>query len=63
MLSFSDGTGHDESLLFPSPITPPPLAFVRTGSKREAIMGGGEDVDDVCRSFENYLVEMIVDEG
>ncbi|KAJ0007389.1 hypothetical protein Pint_30634 [Pistacia integerrima] len=42
--------------LFPSPLTP---AFVKggIGSSRD------EDVEDACRSFENYLVEMIVEEG
>lgn len=51
--------GHDEKL-FPSPITP---AYPRaTGAvKKEA--SGDEDVEDACRSFQNYLVEMIVEEG
>ena len=50
-----------EGRLFPSPITP---AYVKTGSRaghREA--SGDEDVEDACRSFENYLVEMVVEEG
>lgn len=37
-------------LLFPSPVT-----------KMEA--SGHEEVEDACRSFENYLVDMIVEEG
>ncbi|ONK62580.1 uncharacterized protein A4U43_C07F5590 [Asparagus officinalis] len=38
---------------FPSPITP---AFIK-------LIEEGEDVDEACKSFENYLVEMIVEEG
>ncbi|KAK9280543.1 hypothetical protein L1049_014235 [Liquidambar formosana] len=42
------------------PITP---AYIRSsgGGKKEAL--AREDVEDACRSFENYLVEMIVEEG
>lgn len=45
-----------ETPVFPSPLTP---AYVRA-DKRE---GSSRDVEDACRSFENYLVEMIVEEG
>ncbi|KAK6927188.1 hypothetical protein RJ641_008907 [Dillenia turbinata] len=55
----SDG-GH-ERLLFPSPITP---AYVKNnGHQQKGNLCGREDVEDACRSFENYLVEMIVEEG
>lgn len=49
--------GRDQAP-FPSPLTP---AFVKliSGSR----FAEGEDVEEACRSFENYLVEMIVDEG
>ncbi|XVF46127.1 hypothetical protein PTKIN_Ptkin03bG0001700 [Pterospermum kingtungense] len=46
--------GHDR-LLFPSALTP---AYMKGSSKSKR-----EDVEDACRSFENYLVEMIVEEG
>ncbi|XP_065848033.1 transcription repressor OFP17 [Euphorbia lathyris] len=45
---------------FSSPITPGYIRASRTVMK-EAF--GDEDVEDACRSFENYLVEMIVEEG
>lgn len=45
-----------ETPLFPSPLT---SAYVRE-DKRE---GSSQEVEDACRSFENYLVEMIVEEG
>lgn len=53
--SFSEVEHHKAP--FPSPLTP---AYVRlsTATKKEA-----DDVEDACRSFENYLVEMIVEEG
>lgn len=62
--SFSErggGGGGGEGMLFPSPLTP---AYIRLNkdAKREAY-SGLEDVEDACRSFENYLVEMIVEEG
>ncbi|KAL6967800.1 hypothetical protein U1Q18_033609 [Sarracenia purpurea var. burkii] len=56
--SFSD-TGHHK-VPFPSPLTP---AYVRMGGAHEREVSDQEDVEDACRSFENYLVEMIVDEG
>ncbi|OAY24162.1 transcription repressor OFP17 [Manihot esculenta] len=46
--------------LFPSPLTPAYITASRVAMK-EAF--GNEDVQDACRSFENYLVEMIVEEG
>ncbi|XP_058075858.1 transcription repressor OFP17-like [Magnolia sinica] len=48
--------------LFPSPITP---VYVKVGhcvDQGEDVMGRS-NVEDSCRSFENYLVEMIVEEG
>ncbi|OMP02315.1 hypothetical protein COLO4_11196 [Corchorus olitorius] len=58
--SFSEAA--QERLLFPSPLTP---AYVKVGgsSKMGSSGSGYEDVEDACRSFENYLVEMIVEEG
>lgn len=43
--------GSREKLLFPSPMRG------RKMSDQE------EEVEDACRSFENYLVEMIIEEG
>ncbi|KAA3490744.1 transcription repressor OFP17-like [Gossypium australe] len=48
-----------DRLLFSSPLIPANYMKVGGGSrKREP-----SDVEDACRSFENYLVEMIVEEG
>lgn len=51
-----------EHALFPSPITP---AYVKasTGVNRKEVASGDDVIEDSCRSFENYLVEMIVEEG
>lgn len=58
-----------ERLLFPSPITPaapsaigsaPSKSLKRRGWDSD---GGVDEVEDACRSFENYLVEMMVEEG
>ncbi|KAL4334632.1 hypothetical protein GQ457_07G031560 [Hibiscus cannabinus] len=48
-----DGDRDRERLLFSSPLTP------ATCMRRR----GSSDVEDACRSFEKYLVEMIVEEG
>ncbi|KAK9022630.1 hypothetical protein V6N11_002877 [Hibiscus sabdariffa] len=45
-----------DRLLFSSPLTP---ATCINGSRRR----GSSDVEDACRSFEKYLVDMIVEEG
>ncbi|XP_028072579.1 transcription repressor OFP17-like [Camellia sinensis] len=57
--SFSDAGYHKAPFL--SPLTP---AYVRmSGADQKKGVLVQEDVEDACRSFENYLVEMIVDEG
>ena len=56
--SFSDA-GHSRAP-FPSPLTP---ASVKMGAAIEEVVSGEEEVEDACRSFENHLVDMIVDEG
>ncbi|KAG9455208.1 hypothetical protein H6P81_008112 [Aristolochia fimbriata] len=43
--------------LFPSPITPANLKRAR-----ESTESSSSNVEDACRSFENYLAEMIVEE-
>ncbi|XP_077222858.1 transcription repressor OFP17-like [Tasmannia lanceolata] len=50
-----------EQVLFPSPLTP---AYVKMGGdiRRMEVACSGE-VEDACQNFENYLVEMIVEEG
>lgn len=45
-----------EKLLFPSPMM---RGRKVAGSSWEEV----EEVEDACRSFENYLVEMIIEEG
>ncbi|XP_040993853.1 transcription repressor OFP17-like [Juglans microcarpa x Juglans regia] len=57
--SVSRGGGHDGKL-FPSPITPTYARATGAGKKEASV---DEDVEDACRSFENYLIEMIVEEG
>ncbi|XP_030524098.1 transcription repressor OFP17 [Rhodamnia argentea] len=62
-----------ERLLFPSPITPaassaihnaPSKSLKRSGWDSYEDGGDGVDeVEDACRSFENYLVGMIAEEG
>ncbi|GAB2249393.1 hypothetical protein Droror1_Dr00012752 [Drosera rotundifolia] len=56
--SMSD-VGHAKDP-FPSPITP---AYMRNDQENEESSNGLDEVEDECRSFENYLVEMIVEEG
>lgn len=49
-----------ERMLLPSPLTPAYLK-VSSANKREPFFN--EEVEDACRSFENYLAQMIVEEG
>ncbi|KAE8688559.1 putative Ovate family protein 4 [Hibiscus syriacus] len=58
--SISEAAGcNRDMLLFSSPLTPASYMKVGGGSRKRA----SSDVEDACRSFENYLVEMIVEEG
>ncbi|MCD7468371.1 hypothetical protein HAX54_006459 [Datura stramonium] len=57
--SFSDVENHNKAP-FPSPLTP---AYARLSAASIKKVSVQDDVEDACRSFENYLVEMIVDEG
>ncbi|KAJ4845910.1 hypothetical protein Tsubulata_025755 [Turnera subulata] len=50
-----------ERMLFPSPITPASSRKVKKDDPNGPIVD--EEVEDACRSFENYLVDMIVEEG
>lgn len=56
---------EDEKMqLFPSPLTPAfAMGGIGSSRRRELSPVGDEDVEDACRSFENYLVKMIVEEG
>ncbi|XP_060197434.1 transcription repressor OFP17-like [Lycium barbarum] len=56
--SFSDAS-HIKAPV-PSPITPAYVKFSEAIKKEVLIQ---DDVEDACRSFENYLAEMIVEEG
>ncbi|TKY56595.1 Transcription repressor OFP17 [Spatholobus suberectus] len=49
-----------ETPLFPSPLTP---ACVKACGAEKGEEASRQEVGDACRSFENYLVEMIVEEG
>ncbi|XP_038705557.1 transcription repressor OFP17 [Tripterygium wilfordii] len=49
-----------ERVHFPSPLTP---AYLRASRARKTEPSGNDEVEDACRSFENYLVDMIVEEG
>lgn len=55
--SFSEKGGDGRHYL--SPITP---AYLKAMAG-EPVASSHEEVQDACRSFENYLVEMIIDEG
>lgn len=57
--SFSEVEHHNKAP-FPSPLTP---AYVRLSAATRKEVSVQDDVEDACRSFENYLVEMIVEEG
>jgi hypothetical protein len=64
--SFKSPSIVHETPVFPSPLTPSPLtpARVRTNEKETSKSeASSEEVEDACRSFENYLAEMIVEEG
>lgn len=49
-----------DGILFPSPLTP---AFVKIGESSKGEEHVESSQDEACRSFEKYLVEMIVEEG
>lgn len=55
--SFSEKGGGE--MLHASPVTP---AYVKAMAEK-TVDSGHKVVQDACRSFENYLVEMIVEEG
>ncbi|KAG6415553.1 hypothetical protein SASPL_122966 [Salvia splendens] len=56
LTSFSDAAPRQRAP-FPSPLTP---AYVKlSGARAEE----DDRVEEACRSFEKYLVEMIVEEG
>lgn len=52
----------DHKVPHPSPLTP---AYIRMSAAAAAAKVAGEDdeVEEACRSFEKYVVEMIVEEG
>ena len=57
--SFSDA--ENQRAPFPSPLTP---AYVKMNlPHKDQAVPVQEDVEEACRSFENYLVDMIVQEG
>ncbi|PIN11480.1 hypothetical protein CDL12_15918 [Handroanthus impetiginosus] len=56
--SFSDAGHHTAP--YPSPLTP---AYIRMSGANKVEVKKHDEVEDACRSFENYLIEMIVEEG
>ncbi|CAH1433195.1 unnamed protein product [Lactuca virosa] len=58
--SFSDA-GYMQKAPCPSPLTP---AYIKMGRvNRESVVQEENDAGEACRSFENYLVKMIAEEG
>lgn len=58
LTSFSDALHHKAP--HPSPLTP---AYIRMSETTRYEVSDGDDVEDACRSFEKYLIDMIVEEG
>ncbi|CAA3028589.1 Hypothetical predicted protein [Olea europaea subsp. europaea] len=58
LMSFPDEGQHKAP--HPSPLTP---AYVKMRGDCKMEVSGRDDVEDACRSFENYLIEMMVEEG
>ncbi|KAM0999050.1 hypothetical protein ACFX13_005954 [Malus domestica] len=59
--SFSERGGDGNGIMhYSSPVTP---AYLKAMSGGRAAASGHDEVQDACRSFENYLVEMIIEEG
>ncbi|KAG8371563.1 hypothetical protein BUALT_Bualt13G0101000 [Buddleja alternifolia] len=57
--SFSDAGHH--KVPHPSPLTP---AYIRMNKvTKDDVSEDQDDVEDSCRSFEKYLIQMIVEEG
>ena len=57
----TDDADQERRRLFPSPLTP--AASMKFGTAGKRVASGHEDNEDACRSFENYLAEMIIQEG
>ncbi|XP_068645055.1 transcription repressor OFP17-like [Aristolochia californica] len=53
------GQGREQHILFPSPITPAYLKKRETEGR--SYVAERSNVEDACRSFENYLSEMIIE--
>ncbi|KAI3781447.1 hypothetical protein L2E82_11462 [Cichorium intybus] len=58
--SFSDA-GYLQKAPCPSPLTPAYIKISR--ANRESVIQEENDAREACRSFENYLVKMIAEEG
>ncbi|KAL1558775.1 transcription repressor OFP17-like [Salvia divinorum] len=58
LTSFSDAAPHHRAP-YPSPLTPAYIKMSAVAARVEE----DDRVEEACRSFEKYLVEMIVDEG
>ncbi|MQM00470.1 hypothetical protein Taro_033208 [Colocasia esculenta] len=65
LVSMSEAT-RSAAAPFPSPLTPAYARLRRAVRRRDdaaELEGSRDDVEEACRSFESYLVEMIVEEG
>lgn len=61
LTSFSDAPPYHQKAPHPSPLTP---AYIRMRAAAARSVDEEHDrVEDACRSFEKYLIEMIVEEG
>ncbi|KAI3450248.1 hypothetical protein Pfo_006913 [Paulownia fortunei] len=58
LASFSDAVYHKAP--YPSPLTP---AYIRMSGATKKEVSDQDDVEDARRSFENYLIDMIIEEG
>ncbi|KAL0370841.1 UNVERIFIED_CONTAM: Transcription repressor OFP17 [Sesamum angustifolium] len=58
LTGFSESARH--KVPHPSPLTP---AYIRMSGATRRDVRDEDDVEDACRSFENYLIEMIVEDG
>ncbi|KAK8581195.1 hypothetical protein V6N13_144235 [Hibiscus sabdariffa] len=59
--SISEAAGRHRDGLLLSPAASASASYMKVGGGSRK--RGSSDVEDACRSFENYLVEMIVEEG
>ncbi|KAL8531272.1 hypothetical protein ACS0TY_008046 [Phlomoides rotata] len=62
LTSFSD-TLHHLKAPHPSPLTPATYIRMSGATKNHQVSEEHDEVEEACRSFDKYLIEMIVEEG